>query len=262
MKDKRQLIKFILGVSAIVLGTGVLLSFIIVHFVNENVKLNLLGTGSDNFVLYNPANTEVSLDVSMEESSTSVKDATDKVDSIEAVESDQKVSTKKDTVVFEIPDLDIKVPVLEGVDDDTLAVAAGHFPDTGKIGKGNYCIAGHSSNVYACIFNNLKDIKVGMKMMLYDKKGKSYTYFVTENFVVEPDEIWVLDEFFDNRITVVTCTDNGLRRQVVVGLLMSDKEYKDYVKNLKVSKRMKIVGQAQQIADIKISEYLKEVVAE
>jgi len=43
-------------------------------------------------------------------------------------------------------------------------------------------------------------------------------YTVTENFIVEPNEIWILDDFGDNRITIITCTDDGTQRQVVVGL--------------------------------------------
>ena len=50
----------------------------------------------------------------------------------------------KENIVLEIPSLNIKVPVLEGTDSKTLAVAAGHFPGTGELGQGNYCIAGHN----------------------------------------------------------------------------------------------------------------------
>lgn len=44
---------------------------------------------------------------------------------------------------------------------------------------------------------------------------------VCNNFIVEPDEVWVLDDFGDNRITIITCTDDGLQRQVVVGKLLN-----------------------------------------
>lgn len=252
--------QFIAGIVAMTLGLGTLVGITAIHFVNEGAKFGIL-SGDDNFILYNST---VAQEMGYSEDSELVpleeyEESTKPTDLIASVSKDQEVTKKKDTVVFEIPDLDIKVPVLEGVDDDILAQAAGHFPNTGKVGEGNYCIAGHSSNVYACIFNNLKDVEVGMKMKLTSKKGKSYTYYVTENFVVDPDEVWVLDECFDNRITIVTCTDGGLRRQIVVGLRMSEKEYKNYIRESQTGKRMEIVGQAQQFADIKISEYLKGV---
>ena len=46
-----------------------------------------------------------------------------------------------DHVNFEIPSLNIKVPVLEGTDSKSLQVSAGHFEGTGLPGHGNYCIA-------------------------------------------------------------------------------------------------------------------------
>lgn len=123
----------------------------------------------------------------------------------------------KENIVVEINDLDIKAPVLEGTDKDTLSIGAGHFKDTGSVGSGNFCIAGHSSVIYKEYFNNLKNAEIGMQINLYDKNKNCYTYFVTDSFVVYPDETWVLNDFDDDRITIVTCTDNGAQRQVVVG---------------------------------------------
>ncbi len=127
----------------------------------------------------------------------------------------------KECVVFMIPDLDIRAPVMDGTEHEVLSKAAGHFPGTGAVGSGNYCIAGHNSTIYAEIFNEMKHIEIGMEMYLIDNDGKrtEYTYIVTENFIVEPSETWVLDDFGDDRITIVTCTDDGTQRQIVVGML-------------------------------------------
>lgn len=121
-------------------------------------------------------------------------------------------------VILEIPDLNIKVPVMDGTDNETLSVAAGHFPDTGEVGFGNYCIAGHNSTIYAEIFNDLDEIETGMDVMLYnnDADRTCYVYTVMEYFIVEPKETWVLDDFGDNRLTIITCTDDGKQRQVVI----------------------------------------------
>ena len=118
----------------------------------------------------------------------------------------------KNNPVVEIADLNIKAPILEGTDNETLAKAAGHFKDSGDFGKGNYCIAGHSSTLY-------KNVEIGMEITLYDKQKQVYHYTVTESKIVDPDAVWVLDDFGDDRITVITCTDDGTQRQVVVGLL-------------------------------------------
>ncbi len=127
----------------------------------------------------------------------------------------------RECVVFEIPALNIKAPVMDGTEHEVLSKAAGHFPDTGGIGWGNYCIAGHNSTIYAEIFNEMKHIETGMEMHLIDNDEQRtvYTYIVTDNFIVEPSETWVLKDFGDDRITIVTCTDDGTQRQIVVGML-------------------------------------------
>ncbi|MDE5834364.1 MAG: class D sortase [Ruminococcus sp.] len=128
-----------------------------------------------------------------------------------------KQKMMRENVVIEIADLKIKAPVLEGTDNETLAKATGHFPETGAVGSGNYCIAGHSSTIYKEYFNNLKNVELGMEINLYNVEKECYTYVVTENFIVEPNEVWILNDFGDDRVTIVTCTDDGSQRQIVVG---------------------------------------------
>lgn len=122
---------------------------------------------------------------------------------------------------FEIPRLNIKVPVLEGTDNKALQVSAGHFEGTGALGKGNYCIAGHNSTIYAEIFNDLDQIQIGDEMYLVDNDANRtrYLYIVTEYKTVEPNQTDVLNDYGDNRLTVISCTDDGTQRQVVVGIL-------------------------------------------
>ena len=122
---------------------------------------------------------------------------------------------------FEVPRLNIKVPVLEGTDNKSLQVSAGHFEETGALGKGNYCIAGHNSTIYAEIFNDLDQIRIGDEMYLVDNDTNrtKYLYIVTEYKTVEPNQTEVLNDYGDNRITVISCTDDGTQRQVVVGIL-------------------------------------------
>lgn len=123
----------------------------------------------------------------------------------------------RENVVVEIPSLEIKAPVLEGTSQEILREGAGHFEGTGEVGSGNYCVAAHSSTIYKEYFNNLKNVQDGMEILLY-RTDKTYaSYLVTDHFIVEPNETWILDDFGDCRITLVTCTDDGSQRLVVVG---------------------------------------------
>lgn len=127
----------------------------------------------------------------------------------------------KECVILEIQNLNIKVPVMDGTDKETLSVAAGHFEGTGSVGKGNYCIAGHNSTIYAEIFNELDKIQIGDEIYLIDNDDNrtKYIYVVSEYNIVNPKNISVLDDFGDDRLTVITCTDDGKNRQVVIGKL-------------------------------------------
>ena len=126
----------------------------------------------------------------------------------------------KENVVLEIPALHIKVPVLEGTDNEILSCAAGHFPNTGAVGHGNYCIAGHNSTIYAEIFNDLDKIQTGDTVYLTDtdQNRTQYTYTVKEYRIVPPNTTEVLKNTGDNRLTIISCTDDGKYRQVVTAI--------------------------------------------
>ncbi len=74
---------------------------------------------------------------------------------------------------------------MDGTEHEALSKAAGHFPSTGALGEGNYCIAGHNSTIYAEIFNEMKHIEIGMEIYFYDNNtGRTKcVYTVTKKFV-------------------------------------------------------------------------------
>lgn len=133
----------------------------------------------------------------------------------------EKNKMLQENPVIVIDELGIEAPILEGTDKDTLSIAVGHFDNTGKIGEGNYCIAGHSSTIYDEYFNDLKYIELGTPIYIYDndENKTQYTYIVNKTFIIDPKKTWILKDFNDNRITIVTCTDDGTQRQIVVGIL-------------------------------------------
>ena len=130
----------------------------------------------------------------------------------------QKHQLMRENPVVEIAALNIKAPVLEGTDQQTIAKAVGHFAGTGDFGQGNYCIAGHSSTLYKEYFNNLKRVETGMTITLYDKQKNRYAYTVSDSYYVKPDQTEVLNDFGDDRITLITCNDDGTQRLVVTGI--------------------------------------------
>ena len=51
-----------------------------------------------------------------------------------------------------------------------------------------------------------------------DANHTTYTYTVSKIDIVEPEDTWILQDNGDDRITIVTCTDDGERRMVVTGM--------------------------------------------
>lgn len=108
--------------------------------------------------------------------------------------------------IMKIPKLDLKVAIGEGVDNETLKFAVGHFEGTAMPGeKGNFCVAGHRSYTYSEYFNRLDEVKNGDEIIVQTKKGE-FKYKVYDIKVVEPSEVSVLDPTKDATLTLVTCT--------------------------------------------------------
>ena len=124
--------------------------------------------------------------------------------------------------IVEIPSLGVKAAILEGIDDRALKYTVGHYPGTADPGeKGNCVLLGHRNYVYGHYFRKLNELKTGDQVIL--RKGKDiFTYTVTESFVVEPEEVWVLEPAKDTILTMITCTPVPAytHRLVVRGAIM------------------------------------------
>ncbi|MEL7608721.1 MAG: class D sortase [Bacillota bacterium] len=123
--------------------------------------------------------------------------------------------------VLSIPKIDLTVAVGEGVDDHTLKYTVGHFPNTALAGeKGNFCLIGHRNYTFGEFFNRLDELEAGDRVTV-DRDGAIYTYVITESFVVEPTDTWVLNPTEDAEITLITCTPIRIatHRLIVKGVL-------------------------------------------
>lgn len=126
--------------------------------------------------------------------------------------------------VIEIPSLSIVSPITEGVGSN-MDYSVGHFPATPKLNEeGNICLAGHSSEIYDCVFNDLHKVDVGDTINIYDESGKKYEYTVVKSRTISPDSLGVLNDYGDNRLTIVTCTDKGTRRLLITAKILSEDE--------------------------------------
>jgi LPXTG-site transpeptidase (sortase) family protein len=99
-----------------------------------------------------------------------------------------------------------------------------HYPGTPDPDQsGNFVLTGHSSYFpwdpgrFKDVFAVLHNVVVGDQIIVYHEM-KKFTYQIEESFVITPDQISVLGDSGDDRITLITCTPLGtnLKRLIVV----------------------------------------------
>jgi sortase A len=103
--------------------------------------------------------------------------------------------------ILRIPRIDLEVAVLAGTTELVLNRGVGHITGTPLPGEpGNVGIAGHRDGY----FRGLKDIAVGDAIQIETLTGGS-TYTITETWIVEPPDVWVLEPTATPSVTLVTC---------------------------------------------------------
>lgn len=139
-----------------------------------------------------------------------------------------------------IPSLDINVPLvtpslaldslkaqdwnaLEEQIRDSLQKGVVYYPGTAEPGaKGNFFVTGHSSNYfwelspYNTVFALLPKIKEGAEIII-NYKQHTFRYIVTSKMEVKPDNVSILKQGDEHKMTLMTCTPVGttLKRLVV-----------------------------------------------
>lgn len=155
---------------------------------------------------------------------------------VENVDEDQVVKEVKTySNVLSIPKLNILAYINEGVSKDALAGGVGRHEETANIGElGNCVVAGHASDIYNCILNNLDKINLFDSFEVYDSSGKKHTYYVTQKFICEPDDVGILasSTMDKSMFTIYTCINKGSQRLVVEGTELTEAELAKYKENL------------------------------
>jgi sortase A len=114
-----------------------------------------------------------------------------------------------------IPAIDVDKIVVEGVQVSDLKRGPGHYPNSPLPGQpGNAAIAGHRTT-YGAPFNRLDELAAGDEILVTTVQG-SFRYEVREQLIVQPDQIEVLDDFGDDRLTLTACHPKYSARQRIV----------------------------------------------
>jgi sortase A len=103
--------------------------------------------------------------------------------------------------ILKVPSLDLEVPVLAGTSELVLNRGVGHIDGTSLPGEaGNVGIAGHRDGY----FRGFKDIAEGDLIELETLDG-TLTYVISNIYIVDPPDVWVLEHTEVPSLTLVTC---------------------------------------------------------
>lgn len=114
-----------------------------------------------------------------------------------------------------IPAIGVDKIVVEGVSLDDLKKGPGHYPETPLPGQeGNAAIAGHRTT-YGAPFNRIDELVAGDEILVETVQGE-FRYLVTEQLIVSPTQVEVLDDKGDNRLTLTACHPKYSARQRII----------------------------------------------
>lgn len=117
--------------------------------------------------------------------------------------------------IIEIPKINIKYPIIDHTNEETMKVSITKFwgPQANEIG--NYTVAGHN-NKDGTMFGKTKYLQIGDKIKLTNLKNETIEYEVFKIYSIDPDDVSCVEsvESGTREITLITCT-NGHKNRLV-----------------------------------------------
>lgn len=117
--------------------------------------------------------------------------------------------------IIEIPKINIKYPIIDHTNEETMKVSITKFwgPQVNEIG--NYTVAGHN-NKDGTMFGKTKYLQIGDKIKLTNLKNKTIEYEIFKIYSIDPDDVSCVEsvENGTREITLITCT-NGHKNRLV-----------------------------------------------
>ncbi|CAN5219153.1 hypothetical protein BH20ACT3_BH20ACT3_05870 [soil metagenome] len=115
-----------------------------------------------------------------------------------------------------LPTIGVTRVVVSGIGLDQLARGPGHYPESPLPGQeGNVAIAGHRTT-FGQPFHNVDQLEPGDQILTTTVQGE-FVYEVEGIEIVEPDEVRVLEDQGDNRMTLIACHPKySLAQRIIV----------------------------------------------
>lgn len=125
-----------------------------------------------------------------------------------------------------VPAINMTIPIAKGVDNTTLALAAGTMRPDMKMGEGNYALAGHNmAHGSKILFSPLYyHAKVGQMVYITDM-DRVYEYKIYERKFIAATRVDVVNNTSQKIITLITCDATGARRLMIRGKFIKSEKF-------------------------------------
>ncbi|MEQ8173437.1 MAG: class E sortase [Syntrophomonadaceae bacterium] len=120
-----------------------------------------------------------------------------------------------------IPELGLKLVVVEGTSQEALALGPGWYTQTVLPGQGNTAIAGYRT-MYGGPFRNIHELTIGNTIAL-TYHNQVYRYKVEQVDSIGSDDWTLSNPCGYNALTLATCTPEGQDKRVAVRARMIEK---------------------------------------
>ena len=101
----------------------------------------------------------------------------------------------------------------EGIRLATLDLGPGHWPGTAMPGaQGNVVIAGHRVSKHQ-VFLRINELVAGDEIISENTAGEVFTYVVTAAEVIDPTDLWIIDQTPEFTATLFACHPPGSTAQ-------------------------------------------------
>jgi sortase A len=117
------------------------------------------------------------------------------------------------------------VPVYDSASQWALDNGVSHIPETSfpwsRAPQRNVYLAGHKlgwpGTDSHLVFYNLGDLRRGDEVLLKNRQGRKYTYRVSEAFVADPRDSWVMGQVRErDMVTLQTCIGPDFKKRLIV----------------------------------------------
>lgn len=117
--------------------------------------------------------------------------------------------------IIEIPSINIKYPILNKTNDNSMEYSITKFSG-GEVNEiGNFVVAGHNY-LNGTMFGKVDQLKIGDEIKLTDLYNNTLTYEIFDIYSIDPNDTSIIESSKEGtkEVTLITCTKGQINRLI------------------------------------------------